>query len=294
MASKALAEWFWTDRWDGSSAALLPLEARGLYREMLTQAWRRDGRLPSNEVALKRAVRCTDEEWARSWPLVKPYWRDEGGWLTNETQVEVLAETKRQMEVRSNRGAAAARARWQCTSNAQALPKHMLTQSQSNALRSPDLDLSLTPDQSQDEKKIPSESLSEPSASDVKKPKRVRVLPSVEAARLAEGLLGSIRSHTPAFRGPASLDGWARAVDLMIRVDGRSPGEIEEVIRWAHGSPEGSFWRGNILSGDTLRRQFDRLVVQMRERGRGGRASPTDILRMAAEMEAAERNGSVS
>lgn len=291
---KPLAEWFWTDRWDGSSAALLPLEARGLYREMLTQAWRRGARLPSNVEAIKRAVRCTDEEWARCWPLVKPYWVERDGWLTNETQVEVWEETRKQMEARSSRGAAAARKRWQCSSNARALPEHMLGQSSGNALRSPDLDLS--PDQAPGgrDKKIPSESLSEPSASDVKKPRRVRILPSVEAVRLSEGLLGSIRAHTPRFRGPASLDGWARAVDLMIRVDGRAPGEIEDVIRWAHGSPEGSFWRGNILSGDTLRRQFDRLVVQMKERGRGGRASPSDILRMAADMEAAERNGSVS
>ena len=44
---KLLAEWFWTDRWQGSSGFLLPLEARGLYREMLTQAWQRGGRLRS-------------------------------------------------------------------------------------------------------------------------------------------------------------------------------------------------------------------------------------------------------
>lgn len=165
---KPLAEWFWTDRWDGSSAALLPMEARGLYREMLTQAWRRDGRLPNSPEAIKRAVRCTDAEWDRCWPLVRPYWRESDGWLTNDTQVEVLVETKRQMEARSNRGAAAARKRWQCSSNAQALPKHMLTQSPSNALRSPDLDLSLTPDQDQ---KIPSESPSSPTVTPVTKRK---------------------------------------------------------------------------------------------------------------------------
>ena len=153
---KPLAEWFWTDRWDGSSAALLPLEARGLYREMLTQAWRRGARLPSNVEAIKRAVRCTDEEWARCWPLVKPYWVERDGWLTNETQVEVWEETRKQMEARSSRGAAAARKRWQCSSNARALPEHMLGQSLGNALRSPDLDLS--PDQSQDQKEAPSES----------------------------------------------------------------------------------------------------------------------------------------
>ena len=149
MPPKLLAEWFWTDRWDGSSAALLPLEARGLYREMLTQSWRRDGRLPASPEAIKRAVRCTDAEWERCWPLVKPYWDEKDGWLTNATQLEVLAETRRQMEARSNRASAAAKTRWGCSSNAQALPEHMLKQSLSNALRSPDLDLS--PDQDRDQ-----------------------------------------------------------------------------------------------------------------------------------------------
>ena len=36
MKTNLRAEWFWTDRWMGSSAFLLPMEARGLYREMLT------------------------------------------------------------------------------------------------------------------------------------------------------------------------------------------------------------------------------------------------------------------
>jgi hypothetical protein len=75
---KLLAEWFWTDRWMGSSAFLLPMEPRGLYREMLTQAWRRGGRLPNNPDAIRRAVGCTLDEWDRCWPIVEQLWRVEG------------------------------------------------------------------------------------------------------------------------------------------------------------------------------------------------------------------------
>jgi uncharacterized protein YdaU (DUF1376 family) len=110
---KLLAEWFWTDRWIGSSAFLLPLEMRGLYREMLTQAWRRGARLPLSETAIKRAVGATDEEWARTWPYITTYWHEsKGGVLVNDTQVEVYNETQRRVQTASDKGRKGARARW--------------------------------------------------------------------------------------------------------------------------------------------------------------------------------------
>ncbi len=87
--SKLLAEWFWTDRWIGSSGFLLPLEPRGLYREMLTQSWRRQAHLPNDHEAIRRAVGCTIAEWRRCWPKVEKYWRVEGDALVNDTQLEV-------------------------------------------------------------------------------------------------------------------------------------------------------------------------------------------------------------
>lgn len=78
---KMLGEWFWTDRWMGSSAFLLPLEPRGLYREMLTQAWRRGAQLPDDYEAIRRAVGCTLAEWNRCWPKIERYWRIESGEL---------------------------------------------------------------------------------------------------------------------------------------------------------------------------------------------------------------------
>ena len=113
VSDKLFAEWFWTDRWNGSSAFLLPLEARGLYREMLSQAWRRGAKLPHNLEAIKRAVGATDAEWDRTWPLVAPYWRlTEGGVLVNDTQVEIYTETQERSRRASDKGVKGAAARW--------------------------------------------------------------------------------------------------------------------------------------------------------------------------------------
>ena len=63
-AEKLLAEWFWIDRWMGSSAFGLPIEIRGLYREMLSQAWRRGARLPNDHEQIKRMTGVTDQDAA--------------------------------------------------------------------------------------------------------------------------------------------------------------------------------------------------------------------------------------
>jgi uncharacterized protein YdaU (DUF1376 family) len=113
VTEKLFAEWFWTDRWNGSSAFLLSLEARGLYREMLTQSWRRGARLPADPETIKRAVAATDAEWNRSWPIVSPYWRlTDGGVLVNDTQVEIYTETQERSRRASDKGIKGAAARW--------------------------------------------------------------------------------------------------------------------------------------------------------------------------------------
>lgn len=113
MNEKLLAEWFWTDRWIGSSAALLPLEARGLYREMLTHAWRRGAKLPADLEAVQRLVGATPDEWARAWPLVAPYWVETGeGTLVNLTQVAIYNESWARRKSFVDRGVKGAQSRW--------------------------------------------------------------------------------------------------------------------------------------------------------------------------------------
>jgi uncharacterized protein YdaU (DUF1376 family) len=110
---KLTAEWFWTDRWTGSSAFLLPLEARGLYREMLTQSWRRGAQLPADPNTIKRAIAATDVEWARAWPQIAAYWRlTDGGILVNDTQIEIYQEAQARADKASSHGATAAQRRW--------------------------------------------------------------------------------------------------------------------------------------------------------------------------------------
>jgi uncharacterized protein YdaU (DUF1376 family) len=121
---KLLAEWFWTDRWTGSSAFMLSAEARGVYREMLTQAWRREARLPNDHEAIQRVCGLTQKEWKRCWPRISPYWRVDGDSLVNDTQLEVYAEATgfaQRASDRGKRGAQArAQARAQVTTQAQA------------------------------------------------------------------------------------------------------------------------------------------------------------------------------
>lgn len=109
---KLRAEWFWTDRWMGSSAFLLPQEPRGVYREMLTQAWMRGARLPNDHEAIRRATGTSLEEWDRCWPRLARYWRVDGDYLVNDTQLEVYAEAQNQRGKASERARVAAERRW--------------------------------------------------------------------------------------------------------------------------------------------------------------------------------------
>jgi uncharacterized protein YdaU (DUF1376 family) len=135
MPDKLLAEWFWTDRWMGSRGFLLPLEPRGLYREMLTQAWRREARLPNDHEVIRRACGITEKEWRRCWPLIEPFWRVDGGWLVNDTQLEIYAEAKAIADSNATRGRKGAAARWGI---AGALPEHNNGHSPSNAQALPE------------------------------------------------------------------------------------------------------------------------------------------------------------
>jgi hypothetical protein len=53
---------------------------------------------------------------------------------------------------------------------------------------------------------------------------------------------------------------WAADIDKLMKIEGQSAEQIERVIRWCQ---KDIFWKSNILSGATLRKQWDRLTVQM-------------------------------
>lgn len=109
---KLRAEWFWGDRWALSSAKALSIAHRGLYREMLTAAWLLGAKLPKDHADIRRLVGVELKEWNALWPKVSPYWRVDGDFLVNDTQLEIYAEAQRRAEAASSRGKAGADAKW--------------------------------------------------------------------------------------------------------------------------------------------------------------------------------------
>jgi len=55
---------------------------------------------------------------------------------------------------------------------------------------------------------------------------------------------------------PTITEKWRDACRLLIDSDNRTPDDVDKIIRW---SQQDEFWRGNIESMPTLRRQYDRL-----------------------------------
>lgn len=86
-----------------------------------------------------------------------------------------------------------------------------------------------------------------------------------DSLRLAELLADLMRGNNPKARVPASLTGWAQEIDRCHRIDKYTWQEIEVALRWAQAD---DFWRANVLSGATLRKQMDKLTLAQR-RGPG-------------------------
>jgi phage replication O-like protein O len=76
---------------------------------------------------------------------------------------------------------------------------------------------------------------------------------------LSKKLLDYILQRNPKHRQP-NLNSWAKSIGQLIEINKRTPEEIEEVIDWCQ---EDSFWQNNILSTETLRRQYDKLFLKM-------------------------------
>lgn len=94
--------------------------------------------------------------------------------------------------------------------------------------------------------------------------------------KLALKLKSCILQHSPRARIPdTQLQSWAKTFDLMMRIDHRTPQEIAQMIQF---STSHSFWHKNILSADSLRKQFDRLILEEKETKHGqGRDKPTGL-----------------
>lgn len=79
--------------------------------------------------------------------------------------------------------------------------------------------------------------------------------------KLAELLFKKIKENNPNAKKP-NLESWANTFRLMIERDNRTGKEIQDVILWCQ---QDNFWYKNILSADKLRKQFDRLQLNMKD-----------------------------
>lgn len=83
--------------------------------------------------------------------------------------------------------------------------------------------------------------------------------------RLSEILFNLIHSRDEKIKQP-DYQKWATHINKLIRVDSRSPDEIEKVIRWCQ---KDIFWQSNILSTKKLREKFSQLYLKMGSNGNG-------------------------
>jgi hypothetical protein len=102
--------------------------------------------------------------------------------------------------------------------------------------------------------------------------------PASEEFRLSKLLLDLILERKPNFRKP-DLQKWAVHVDRLIRLDERTPDQIESIIRWCQ---QDSFWQNNILSTHKLRDQLDQLELRMKVGG--GKSETETTAQRAARM----------
>lgn len=93
---------------------------------------------------------------------------------------------------------------------------------------------------------------------------------SPDACRLSEKLAGMILNNFPNNRTvnngkrDGSIQKWAVDIDKLIRIDGQTHEEVEQVIEWCQSD---SFWKSNILSGSKLREKWDMLTARMASEG---------------------------
>ena len=87
----------------------------------------------------------------------------------------------------------------------------------------------------------------------------------------AEKLRGLILKNNPKARTPDDLQKWAFDFDKILRLDNRSPTDVDIVIEYSQAS---DFWMTNVLSPGKLREKFDTLYLQAKKQG--GATSETD------------------
>lgn len=82
--------------------------------------------------------------------------------------------------------------------------------------------------------------------------------------RLAVYLYKHIVENNPKAKEP-NYQTWSKGFDSIIRIDKRDIEEVRDLIKF---SQRHTFWHKNILSPDKLRKQYDRLILDMKSKNK--------------------------
>jgi DNA-binding Lrp family transcriptional regulator len=83
--------------------------------------------------------------------------------------------------------------------------------------------------------------------------------PSADASDLFEIFYKKIKERSPGFKEPKK-EKWLTEFDKILRIDKRDLEECKSLILWA---AENSFWKANCLSPESLRKHYDKMIMQM-------------------------------
>lgn len=98
-----------------------------------------------------------------------------------------------------------------------------------------------------------------------------------EALAVARSIANSIKAQDRKNKSvldenvEATCQRWALDIEKICSIDGRDYPSITRVMNWVAGD---EFWKKNVLSGATLRKQFDKLAIKASE-GKGGSSAGT-------------------
>lgn len=108
---------------------------------------------------------------------------------------------------------------------------------------------------------------------------------TVEDLSVANVILADLRLLNPNHKEP-NLGKWANTIRLMRERDGRTLSEILDLWQWAN---KHQFWSSNILSPESLRDKWDRLVIQKKQ-GVNQHAKPSKLQIAAEAIRQSRRN----
>ncbi len=125
---------------------------------------------------------------------------------------------------------------------------------------------------SNDSKSLTDDSKSQRNAPVIQNPESINVIQNPETVvgkktypplsqemKLAKKLKTLMLGNDPAAKIPKDLQTWAAEMGKIIRIDKRSPEEVERAIEYSQAN---DFWKPNILSATKLREKLPTLLLQ--------------------------------